>query len=98
MYTFIREVTFKSMADSVRGMPVAAALCKYYKDAHMVDMVMLHAVSGSPNRIRFVAQFASLDAWMVASEQAMKDESFQQLLAEIAPTVDASKTYDEFWK
>ncbi len=97
MYTFIREVTFKTMADAVRAAPMTAAISKYYKDKHKIDMRLMRPISGLPTRLRFIFETDSLDAWQSISEKAIKDPTFHKLLGEIGPTVDGSKTHDEIW-
>ena len=98
MYTCIREVMFKTAADTLRAAPVAAAISKYFKDTHKLDMRLMRPVGGSPNRLRFVGEMDSLDAWGAMQAKAVQDPAYQKLLAEIGPTVDGSKTFDEFWR
>jgi len=98
MYTFIREVTFKTMADAVRAAPITVAISKYYKDKHKIDMRLLRPITGSPTRLRFVFETDSIDAWQAINEKASNDPAFHKLLNEIGPTVDGSKTNDEIWR
>ena len=98
MYTFIREVSFKTMIDAVRGVPVTQAIVKYYKEVHHLDMVLLRPIAGSPTRLRFVSQMESMDASRALNLKAAQDPVFQKYLAEIAPLVDGSKTLDEIWQ
>lgn len=98
MYTFMREITFKTAADAVRGLPTAEAFCQYFAETHGFEMRLLRPVSGSPNRVRFVAQGDSLDAWRAIFAKAMKDPAYHRLLGEIGPTVDGGKTFDEIWE
>ena len=98
MYTFIREVTFKTIADAVRAVPVTEAVIKYYKDKHKLNMRLMRPVTGAPTRLRFVFETDSLDAWQAINDKVSKDPAFHKLLGEIAPTVDGSKTNDEIWR
>jgi hypothetical protein len=98
MYTFIREVTFKTMADAVRAKPITDLISKYYKDTHKVEMRLMRPIGGSPIRLRFVVEMQSLDAWAAMQTKAIQDPAFQKLLGEIGPTVDGGKTYDEIWQ
>ena len=72
MYTFIRELAFKTMGDAVRAASITVAISKYYKDAHKVDMRLMRPIGGSPGRLRFVFEMASLDAF-----QAMQMKTIQ---------------------
>lgn len=96
-YLFVREVTFKSIADSVKGMQVATQVVKFYKEAVGQDIRLQRALSGAPTRLRFVAQLDSLDRWQADSTKVNQDPAFHRLLGEMAPLVDASKTCDELW-
>jgi len=98
MYTFIREATFKTMADAVRGMSVATQIVKYYKDTIGADLQLARPISGSPLRLRFITQLESLDKWQADQTKVVQDPAFHKLLAEFAPLVDGSKTYDEIWR
>jgi hypothetical protein len=98
MYTFIRESSFKTMIDAVRGMPISLAIAEYYKKEHGVDVTLQRPVTGSPLRIRFISQMESMDAWRALQMKAVRDPAFQKLLAEIGPLVDGGKTFDEIWQ
>jgi hypothetical protein len=98
MYTFIREVSFKTMMDSVRGIPVTQAIVKYYKDAHGLEMVLQRPIAGLPTRLRFVSRMESMDASRALNLKAAQDPVFQKYLAEMALLVDGSKTLDEIWQ
>lgn len=98
MYTFIREVSFKTMIDAVRSVPITQAIVKYYKEAHHLDMGLLRPIAGAPTRLRFVYQMDSMDASRALNLKAAQDPVFQKYLAEIAPLVDGSKTVDEIWQ
>ena len=82
----------------IRGIPIAQAIFKYYKDAHGLEMKVLRPVAGSPLRVRFIAQMDSMDAFRSLQLKAGQDSNFQKLLAEIGPLVDGSKTIDEIWQ
>lgn len=94
---FTREVTFRSMADAARGAPLVAQVVKYYKEAVGVDVQVQRAISGSPLRVRYVAQLDSLDKWRADSAKVAQDPAFHKLLGEMVPLVDASRTCDELW-
>lgn len=98
MYTFIREIEFKTMIDAVSGVPVMQAIVAYYKDVHGLELKLLRPVTGSPLRLRFVSQMESMDASRALNMKTLQDPAFQKLLAEIAPLVDGSKTLDEIWQ
>ena len=98
MYTFIREASFKTMIDMIRGIPITQAIFKYYKDTHGLETKVLRPVAGSPLRVRFVSQMESMDAFRSLQLKAGLDPNFQKLLAELAPLVDGSKTIDEIWQ
>jgi hypothetical protein len=98
MYTFIREITFRTMVDAVRGAPISQSVARLYKEAHGLDVSLMRPIAGSPLRLRFVSQMASMDAWREVQMKAMQDLAMQKLLAEIAPLVDGSKTYDDIWQ
>jgi len=97
MYTIIREVTFKTIADAVRGMPIAGSFRKYFKDTHNIDIKLMRPVGGYPSHIRFVFELESLDVWVSNNQKFMEDPSYHKLLNEIGPLVDGSKTHDEIW-
>ncbi len=94
---FVREVTFRSMADAMKGMQVATQVVKFYKEAVGVDLQLQRAISGSPVRLRFVAQLESLDKWQADTAKIAKDPAFHKLLGEMALLVDGTKTHDELW-
>jgi hypothetical protein len=94
---FVREVTFKTIADAMKGMQVAAQVVKFYKESVGVDVQLQRALSGVPTRVRFVAQLESLDKWQADSAKVIQDPAFHRLLAEMAPLVDGTKTVDELW-
>ncbi|HEY0884927.1 MAG TPA: hypothetical protein VGE20_06585 [Ramlibacter sp.] len=96
-HIFVREVIFKSMADAMKGMQVAARVVKFYKEAVGTDIQLQRAISGSPVRLRFVAQLDSLDKWRADSEKVSQDPAFHQLLGEMALLVDGTRTTDELW-
>jgi hypothetical protein len=60
-------------------------------------MRLMRPVTWSPLRLRFVIEMASMDAWRSMNVQAIRDPAYQQLLVEIAPMMDGSKTADEVW-
>lgn len=97
MYTFTREVSFKTMADGLRAAPVVAGLVKYYKEKHGAAMRVMRPVGGSPVRIRFVTEMPSMDAYAAMQIKSAQDPAFQGLLAEMAPLVDGSRTTDDIW-
>lgn len=97
MYTFIREVGYRNMADALRAAPINQAIVKYFKEAHGVDTRVMRAVTGSPIRARFVTQMESMDAYAAMQQKAMQDPGYQKMLAESALLVDGSKTCDEIW-
>lgn len=94
---FVREVAFRSMADALKGMPIAEQVVKFYKESVGVDIQLQRAISGAPTRLRFVAQLESLDKWQADSAKVMQDPAFHRLLGEMAQLVDPSKTNDELW-
>lgn len=96
-HIFVREVTFKSMADAMKGMQVATRVVKFYKEAVGTDIQLQRAISGSPVRLRFVAQLDSLDKWQADSAKVTQDPAFHQLLGEMALLVDGTRTNDELW-
>lgn len=98
MYTFTREVTFKTMIDALRGAPIAQAFAKYYQDAHGVTLRLSRPVTGAPTRLRFTYEMESIDASQALTRKAAMDPAFHKLLAEIGPLVDGSKTRDEIWQ
>jgi hypothetical protein len=98
MYIVIREATFKNLVEAQRGMPVAANIVKYLKETHKREVRLLRSITGSPLRVRFVSETESLDDWQKIQQKAAQDPAFQKLLAELAPTVDGSKTLDEIWR
>ena len=98
MYTFTREVTFKTMIDAVRGAPVAQAVAQYYQSAHGVTLHLSRPVTGTPTRLRFTYQMESIDASQALTRKAAMDPAFHKLLAEIGPLVDGTKTFDEIWQ
>ena len=81
MYTLIREVSFKTMMDSVRGIPVTQAIVKYYKDAHGLEMVLQRPIAGSPIWLRFVSRMQSMDDSHALNLKAAQDPVFQKYLA-----------------
>jgi len=98
MYTFIREATFKTMVDAMRGAPIAAQIAKHYKEMTGIDVQLMRPISGSPVRLRFIGQIESLDQWQAHQTKMAQDPAFHKLLAEFGPLVDGSKTYDEIWR
>ena len=98
MYTITREVTFKTLSDAVRAMPLVAAITKYYKDKLNVDLRIMRPIGGTPTRLRFVFEMESLDAWQAGQMKAVQDPEYQKVLGEFGPLVDGSKTYDEIWR
>lgn len=86
------------MIDAVRATPVTQTIVKYYKEVHGLDMKLMRPVTGSPARMQFVSQMDSIDASRAMQLKAAQDPTFQKLLAEMAPLVDGSKTYDEIWQ
>lgn len=98
MYTFVREVSFKTIADMMRGMPVVQRVVKHYKDVSGVEVQVLRPLSGSPVCMRFVAQLDSLDEWQRVQTKIGMDPEFRKMLAEMAPLVDGGKTNDQLWQ
>ncbi|WBY03234.1 hypothetical protein PE066_06790 [Ramlibacter tataouinensis] len=98
MYTFVREVTFRTMADMMRGLPVAAEIVKFYKDVAGTEIRVQRALTGSPVCIRYVAELDSLDEWQRIQEQVAQNPVFHKLLAEMGPLVDGSRTHDQIWR
>lgn len=98
MYTFTREVTFKSMADVMRAVPIVQSIVRYYKESHGLDVRLLWPVSGGPTRLRFVSEVPSMDAQHALQMKAIRDPALQKLLAEMSPMIDGSKTCDEIWQ
>jgi hypothetical protein len=96
-HIFVREATFKSMADALKGMQVATRVVKFYKEAVGADIQLQRAISGSPVRLRFVAQLDSLDQWHADSAKVTQDPAFHQLLGGMALLVDGTRTNDELW-
>ncbi|TFY99811.1 hypothetical protein [Ramlibacter rhizophilus] len=98
MYTFIREVSFKTMADMMRGLPVAQRMVKHYKEVGGVDIQIQRALSGSPVCVRFVAQLDSLDEWQRVQSKIATDPEFHKMLGEMGPLVDGGRTNDQLWQ
>jgi hypothetical protein len=96
-YIFVRDVTFKSMADAMKGMPVAAQIVKLYKEAVGVEIQMQRPLSGCPVRLRYVAQLDSLDKWQADTAKMAQNPAFHKLLGELAPLVEGTRTQDELW-
>lgn len=97
MYTFIREVSFKTMADMMRGLPTATRVVKHYKEVSGVDIQIQRALTGSPVCIRYVAQLDSLDKWQAIQNKMAQDAEFHKMLGEMAQFVDGGKTHDQIW-
>lgn len=97
MYRIEREVTFRALAEMVRGLPIAVQLAKHYKQTAGVDLQIVRALTGTPGRIRFVAQVDSLDEWNRVQDKIAQDPAFQKLLGEFAPLIEGTKTYDQIW-
>jgi len=98
MYTFIREVSFRTIADMMRGLPVAQRIVKHYKEVGGVDVQIHRALSGSPVCVRYVAQLESLDEWQRVQAKIGQDPEFHKMLQEMAPLVDGGKTHDQLWQ
>ena len=98
MYTFVREVSFRSLAEMMRGMPLASQIVKYYKEAAGVDIQIQRALTGSPVCLRYVTQLESLDEWQKVQDKVAQDPAFLKLLGEMGPLVDGSKTNDQIWR
>ena len=97
MYTFIREIGFRTMADGVKAVPIAASIAKYYKDNHDVSMRLMRPIGGAPGRLRFIFELASLDRFQAIQTKVATDTNFHKLLGELAPLIDGSRTNDEIW-
>ncbi len=98
MYTFVREVSFRSLAEMMRGMPLAGQIVKYYQEAAGVDIQIQRAITGSPVCVRYVTQIESLDEWQKVQDKVAQDPAFHKLLGEMGPLVDGSKTNDQIWR
>ena len=98
MYTFVREVAFKTLADMMRGMATATRIVKHYKEVGGVDIQIQRALTGSPVCIRYVTQLDSLDRWQAIQAKIAQDPEFHNMLGEMAQFVDGSKTHDQIWQ
>ena len=96
-YVFVREITFKTLADGARAAPLLSQIVKLYKEALDVEVSVARAISGAPNRVCFVSRVDSLDKWQADAAKIQKDPAFLKVLGEIGPMVDGSKTRDDLW-
>jgi hypothetical protein len=98
VYTIMRDVSFKTMADGLRAAPIMAQIAKFYKETSGIELQMLRPASGSPTRLRIVCTIESLDSWQDKQARIAQDPAFQKLLNELSQFVDGSKTNDEIWR
>ena len=73
MYTFTREVAFKTLSDGLRAAPTMAQIVKYYKETIGADLKLLRPVTGSPTRLRVVSTPQSIDAFQAQQDKARQD-------------------------
>lgn len=98
MYRIEREITFRTLADMVRGLPIASRIATHYKESAGADLQIARAMTGTPGRIRFFAQLDSLDEWNRVQDKVGQDPAFHKLLSEFGPLIEGTKTYDQIWR
>ena len=97
MITIIRSA---AIAPGKIGDAVAFAhnIAKFLQEKYSVKLTIVMPIGGNPNRIAWLATYASMADWEELVAKMMADPEYGAMIAANSATFNAGSVYDEIWR
>jgi len=97
MITVIRSA---AIAPGKTGDAIAFAhnIAKFLQQKYSVKLTIAMPIGGNPNRIAWLATYASMADWEELVAKMMADPEYGAMIAANSATFNAGSVYDEIWR